>query len=237
VANGRVRNGSTPTVLLVHDAFADSGTWAGTIRAGSALGTELIAVPNPLRGLDSDARQVAEIAVAVDGPVVLVGHGYGSAVVSAAAPRADNVVGLVHIAGWLPSPSASLVDLLSESPRFLAALVPYSAAGGVELYIDRAAYPSVIAADLSAEAGAVAAALQRPVLAAAFEERPTRAPEPGIASHYLVATADCVLDPARQLAAAASAGSTVVRVDASHAVVLSRPDAVADVIRSALACR
>jgi pimeloyl-ACP methyl ester carboxylesterase len=225
VVSRRFRNGSTPTVLLVHDAFADTGTWAGTVRAGATLGTELVAVPNPLRGLASDGHHVAAAAGAIDGPVLLVGHGYGGAVASVAATRAGNVVGLVYVAALVPVPT--ILSLLSA--RFLAALAP--TVDG-ELYLRRADYPSVYAQDLSTVDAMVAAALQRPVVAAAFEARWD--PRARVPSHYLVATADRVLDARAQYRVAAAVRATTTEVDASHAVVLSRPDSVAEVIRSAL---
>ncbi len=233
MAGKATRNGSTPTVLLVHDAFADTGTWAGTLRAGADLGTDVVAVPNPLRGLATDGRYVAAAAALVDGPVLLVGHGYGGAVASVAAARADNVVGLVYVAALLPPPTGNIIDLVRGSGDLLAALVPYRCDAGVELYLSRAAYPSVFAHDLPTADAAVAAAQQRPVLAGAFEERPATVAD--IPSTYLITTADRVIDARLQHEAAARVGATTTEIDASHAVVLSRPAAVADAIRSALA--
>src|SRR5687767_10329385 len=106
------RNGSTPTVLLVHDAFADTAMWAGAIAASRHLGADCVAVANPLRGLGTDADYVAAWAATIDGPVVLVGHGYGGAVISVAAAGALNVVGLAYVAGFIPDETESCVDLV-----------------------------------------------------------------------------------------------------------------------------
>ena len=224
----------TSTALLVHGAFADSGSWADTIRAAPGLG--LIAVPDPLRGLAGDAASVAASATMIDGPVVLVGHGYAGAVISVAAVAAGNVVGLVYIAAFVPDETQSCVDILlaGGSESFLAALRPYPVIGGTELYLDRTAYPAVFAADLDPEVAAVAAATQRPVLAGAFEERPAAVAWRDLPCWYLVATADRVLDPGTQRAMAARAGATTAGVHASHAVTLSHPEAVAELIGSAL---
>jgi pimeloyl-ACP methyl ester carboxylesterase len=231
----RTRNGSTPTVLLVHDAFSDTGSWAGTDRAGRGLHTEIIAVPNPLRGLASDAAYVALAVAECDGPVLLVGHGYGGAVVSVAAASAGNVVGLVHLAAFLPDRTRAIVDILraAAAHRFLAALRPYRSGSDTEIFLDRREYPAVLAADLDPSDAAVAAALQRPIRAAAFEERPQAVAD--LPSWYLIASADRVLDVPTQRVLAA--GSISTEVDASHSVPLSRPVAVAELIGAALSIR
>ncbi len=230
---------ATPTVLLVHGAFEDSGSWAGTLRAARHLTADLGAVPNPLRGLDHDATEVAAAAAAVPGPVLLAGHGYGGAVASVAATRCANVVALAYVAAFLPGPDTSVVDLLhrSGSHAFLAALVPSGPGDAAELYLEQRAYPEIFAADLDPDAAATAAALQRPVRACAFEERPAAVAGPGLPSWYLVTTEDLVLAPAVQRESAARAGSRTAEVDASHAVLLSRPDAVAALIGVALTHR
>jgi pimeloyl-ACP methyl ester carboxylesterase len=224
----------TSTALLVHGAFADSGSWAGTIRAAPRL--DLLAVPDPLRGLAGDAASVAASATMIDGPVVLVGHGYAGAVISVAAVAAGNVVGLVYIAGFVPDETQSCVDILlgGDSAEFLAALRPYPVAGGTELYLDRTAYLEVFAGGLDPEVAAVAAATQRPVLAAALEERPAAVAWRDLPCWYLVATADRMLPARTQHAMAARAGATTAGVPASHAVPLSHPEAVAELIGAAL---
>ncbi|AGZ41193.1 alpha/beta fold hydrolase [Actinoplanes friuliensis] len=228
----RTRNGSTPTVLLVHDAFSDTGVWAGTVRAGRGLRTEIVAVPNPLRGLASDAAYLASAVAEYDAPVLLVGHGYGGAVVSVAAVSAANVVGVVYLAAFLPDRTRAIVDILRDAAahRFLAALRPYRSGSETELYLDRRDYPAVLAADLDPADAAVAAALQRPVRASAFEERPVEVAS--VPSWYLIASADRVLDVPTQRSLAA--GSISTEVDASHSLPLSRPVAVAELLGTAL---
>jgi pimeloyl-ACP methyl ester carboxylesterase len=236
----RGRDGGTPTVLLVHGEFSDTGAWTGTIRASGALAAGIVAVANPLLGLARDAAYVAANATAIDGPVVLVGHGYGGAVVSVAATEARNVVGLVYVAAYLPAPAQSCVDVLTGAGAdgFFAALDPHllrmDGTFVTELYLDRDAYPGLVAADLSTRAAAAAAATQRPVRAAALEETPGAVGWPDLPSWYLVAGGDRVIGADAQRRMAARARAETVDVDASHAVVLSRPDTVADLIAEAV---
>src|SRR5450755_480607 len=98
--SGTFRNGSTPTVLLVHGAFGDGSMWAAVIAELQDAGIGVMAPANPLRGLASDAAYVASVAAAIDGPVMLAGHGYGGAVVTVAGCAAGNVVGLVYVTGY-----------------------------------------------------------------------------------------------------------------------------------------
>src|SRR5258708_26327384 len=105
--SGAFRNGSIPTVLLVHGAFADGSIWAGVVPELQGAGIGVIAVANPLRTLASDAAYVASIAAAIDGPVVLAGHSYGGAVITAAGAAARNLAGLAYLAAAPLARSAS----------------------------------------------------------------------------------------------------------------------------------
>src|SRR6185436_5539359 len=98
---------STPssplTVVLVHGAFADSSSWAGVIERLHAKGVQVVAAANPLRGISVDSRYVASVFDQIPGPVLAVGHSYGGAVISNAASGANNVVGLVFVAAFVPN--------------------------------------------------------------------------------------------------------------------------------------
>jgi pimeloyl-ACP methyl ester carboxylesterase len=235
-----LRNGSTPTALLVHGAFADASSWAGVIAHLQTAGIEAVALANPLRGLCPDARYVASAAEEVDGPTMLVGHSYGGAVITVAAALASNVVGLVYVTAFALDQGESVLDV---SARFsdsvlTASLRPAVCPDGdggsiVELYIDRAAFPTVFAADLPADLGAVAAATQRPIAATAFVERASAAAWKTLECWYVVATADRVIRPDAQRFMAARAGARTIEVDASHAVAISQPALVANQIHEA----
>jgi pimeloyl-ACP methyl ester carboxylesterase len=237
----KARNGSTPTVLLVHDAFADTSMWAATMAACRRAGTDCLAVANPLRGLGADAGYVAATVATIDGPVLLVGHGYGAAVACVAAAATTNVTALACVAGFTPDIGEGCVELLGwgASTEFLAALRPrrirVDGAELTELSIDGDLYPEVAAADLPDDQARILAACQRPVSARALEERATAAAWREVRMWYLVAAADRLLPPDIQRALAHRAGATTFEADASHSVAVSRPDAVASLIAAAIA--
>jgi len=240
--SGAVRNGSTPTVLLVHGAFADGSMWAGVISELQAAGVGVTAPANPLRGLGSDAGYVACAARQIDGPVVLTGHCYAGAVITAAASAAGNVVGLVYVTAFVLDEGESVLDMCRRFPgsQLMPALRPASFPGrngdpAVELYIDRDAFPRVFAADLPHRAAAAAAAAQRPVTAAAFEEKALSAAWKTAPCWYLIATDDQLIPPEAQHFMAQRAGAHTIEIRASHAIALTQPAAVAERIAAAAA--
>jgi pimeloyl-ACP methyl ester carboxylesterase len=106
---------TTPTVILVHGAFADAGSWTGVIEELQSHGIPVIAPPNPLRGLASDSAYIASLASQIDGPVVLVGHSYGGAIITVAGAT-ENVVGLVYVAAYILEEGESLGELQGRFP-------------------------------------------------------------------------------------------------------------------------
>jgi pimeloyl-ACP methyl ester carboxylesterase len=235
-----VRNGSTPTVLLIHGAFSDASIWSGVVAELQLAGIDVTAPPNPLRGLASDALYVASAVQGIDGPVLLVGHSYGGAVITVAASASGNVLGLVYVSGFALDTGESVLDVSRRFPETLLpmALRPTvvadrSGAQVVELHIDRNAFPQVFAADLETQAALVAADMQRPILAAAFEERASAAAWRTLPSWYLLAADDRVIHPDAQRFMAQRAAAQTLEVRGSHAVAASRSVPVAAHIRSA----
>lgn len=104
-----------PIAVLVHGAFADAASWTGVIAELQNDGISVVAPPNPLRGLESDAAYIASVAAQIDGPVVLVGHSYGGAIISVAG-AAENVVGLVYVAAYVTEEGESLGELQGRFP-------------------------------------------------------------------------------------------------------------------------
>ncbi|MET9502934.1 alpha/beta hydrolase [Streptomyces sp. NPDC006622] len=232
---------TTPTVVLVHGAFADAASWSGVVAELQRDGIPVIAPPNPLRGLASDAAYVASVAAQTDGPVVLVGHSYGGALITVAG-TVENVVALVYVAAYVLEEGESLGELQGRFP--LSPLVSnlkqwtYPVPGGepaVEVTIAEDAFPSVFAADVPAEVTKILAAAQRPLAAAAFEETAAAAAWRTKPAWALVAGADNAINPEVERFGAKRADATIVELEgASHAVAVSRPKEVADLIRAAV---
>jgi pimeloyl-ACP methyl ester carboxylesterase len=233
-------NGSTPTVVLVHGAFTDASSWAGVIAELQHSGIPVIAVANPLRGPATDAAYLAGVVAAIDGPVLLVGHSYGGAVITWAGAQPGNVVGLVYVTAFALEAGESVLDVTGRFPDSLLgpALRPalYRTGDGqeaVELFLKSDRFPAVFAADLPEPLTSVAAAAQRPIAAVAFEDSSPAASWKTLPSWYVVATADQAIHPAAQRFMARRAGADTIEVDASHAIAMSQPAAVAGHIRTA----
>jgi pimeloyl-ACP methyl ester carboxylesterase len=234
---------TTPTVVLVHGAFADGSSWEGVIERLQAEGVRVIAAANPLRGVSIDSAYIAGIFDETPGPVVAVGHSYGGAVITNAATEADNVVGLVFVAAFAPEEGETLGEVSGDSKDSIlsSALVArhYPARDGgdpaVEFAIDPAKFRDAFAADLPAEQKALMAATQRPVAELAFSE-PNGAPAwKRLPAWAVVATGDKAAGADVVRSMAERAGAAVTEVDGSHVVVISQPQAVTDVILEAVA--
>jgi pimeloyl-ACP methyl ester carboxylesterase len=228
---------SKPTVVLVHGAFADSSSWNGVVERLQRRGYPVLAPANPLRGLESDQAYVSAVLKSVTGPIVLVGHSYGGAVISGAAKDNPQVKALVFIAAFAPETGESALELSGKFPGSKLGpdtSTPLAYPGGTELSINPANYRDVFAGDLSREAAAVGAATQRPVdvsaLGAPFVGVPAWKTVP---SWALVATNDNAIPAAAERFMAKRANAHTVEVKASHSVAVSRPDAVADLIQDA----
>ncbi|AKZ54355.1 hypothetical protein SAM23877_1306 [Streptomyces ambofaciens ATCC 23877] len=230
-----------PTVVLVHGAFADAASWSGVSTALRSEGIPVLAPPNPLRGLSHDASYLASVIAQIDGPVVLAGHSYGGALITVAG-TADNVVGLVYVAAYVLEEGESLGELQGRFP--LSPLVSnlkewsYPGPGGepaVEVTIQESAFPEIFAADVPEDVTHTLAAAQRPLAAAAFEEKASAAAWRTRPAWAVVAGADRAINPQVERYGAERAGATVVEIEgASHAVALSRPKEVAELIREAV---
>ena len=228
---------SKPTIVLIHGAFADASTWRPVHDRLTRDGYTVLAPPNPLRGLPYDASHTASLVDELEGPVVLVGHSYGGAVITVAG-GSDKVAGLVYVAGVVPDEGESVNDLQGRFPSLaMGPLVRPTelSDGSVEISIDPARFPDVFAADVPADDAAFLAISQRPVSAAAFDDRATAAAWRAKPSWAVFGTGDLPVAPALHRFSYDRAGSKVTEVEgASHLVMLSQPDIVAGVIREAV---
>ena len=167
----------TPTVVLVHGAFAESASWNGVIARLREAGVPVIAAANPLRSLDGDAASVRSVLESVDGPVVAVGHSYGGAVVSQAADGVDSVKALVFVSAFAPDSGESIGEL---SGRYPGSTLGYTletvdlADGTTDLYIRQELYRQQFAADLDEHEARLGAVTQRPLNTEALNGAATR---------------------------------------------------------------
>jgi pimeloyl-ACP methyl ester carboxylesterase len=232
----------TPTIVLVHGAWADATGFDPEIRALRERGFTAIGFANPLRDLAGDATYLAEFLRTLDGPIVLVGHSYGGNVISMAAPGNGQVKALVYLNGWMCDEGESQQQLLE---RFEGSLVgpsirpvPYTGPDGSEgadLYLDRDAFRETFAADVDPETAAVMAAAQRPYAAAALAGTPSSPPAwKTLPCWYLLGTQDKAIPPALQHFMAERANATIVEVPASHVSFVSQPEAATQLILRAV---
>jgi pimeloyl-ACP methyl ester carboxylesterase len=232
----------SPTVVLVHGAFADASSWNGVIELLQAKGVQVTAPANPLRGIAIDSTYIAGVLDETPGPVIAVGHSYGGAVISNAAKRAKNVVGLVYVAAFAPDEGERLgeVEDGSKDSVLNSALVQlhYPSNGGepaVEFAIDPAKFQDAFAADLPGEQTALMAATQRPVAESAFSEQSGAPAWKDLPSWAVVATGDKAAGADVVRSEAERAGATITEIEGSHVIMISQPQAVADVILEAVA--
>ena len=230
-----------PTVVLVHGAFSDASGWSDEIRHLHNDGYPVLAPANPLRGIASDAAYIRSVLATISGPIVLVGHSYGGAVITNAASGNPNVKALVYIAAFAPDEGEPLGAPLAGSQDSLLTLDaldlrPYPVPGGgtgADAYIKLDRFHEIFAADLPTSVTDVMARAQRPLEASVLQE-PTHNPAwKTIPSWFLLPTEDRVIGTDAERAMAVRAGSQIVEVRASHAVLVSRPTKVTKLIEEA----
>jgi pimeloyl-ACP methyl ester carboxylesterase len=231
---------SSPTIVLVHGAFADASGYAGIIRELKAAGHTVFAPANPLRSLSIDAAAIHAYVAAIEGPVLLVGHSYGGAVITQASATLDNVVGLVYLAAFGLDEGESLATVQEPfPPTLLGANLSFTgydavgAPGGPDAYIGKD-FKATFCADVSDDEAAVMEATQRPLSAAAYTEL---AGPPGWKSKpswFLVSEHDQAISPETEQFMANRMGAKTETIDGSHVAFVSQPAKVAQFILSAI---
>jgi pimeloyl-ACP methyl ester carboxylesterase len=233
--------GPKPIIVLVHGAWADSGSWNGVIWRLQAAGYTVYAPPNPLRGVSYDSAYLADFLSqpALAGqPVVLVGHSYGGFVITNAATGNPNVKALVYDDAFIPAQGDTLLGLASAQPgsclnpatSFNGAPYPGSPTGDFDLYVKASVFPGCFANGLPPAEGAVLAATQRPLAYSVLTDPSGPPAWTTIPSWAIVGTADHVLPPAEQLVMAQNADASVTEINAPHLSMISDPGVVASVI-------
>jgi pimeloyl-ACP methyl ester carboxylesterase len=241
---GGSKHRAKPTVVLVHGAWADSSSWSQVVSRLQSDGYTVEVPPNPLRGLAGDAAYLSAYLQTIVGPIVLVGHSYGGAVITNAATGNVNVKALVFVNAFIPDQGETVVQLASAQPGSALAvadptavfrLVPYpgSAPGDFDAYIWPAVYVDAFANDVPQHTAAVLAATQRPVTLSALSTPSGPPAWRSIPTWALVGTRDRVLPPAEQIIMANRARAHIVKANASHLSLISRSRDVADLIMDA----
>jgi pimeloyl-ACP methyl ester carboxylesterase len=233
-----------PTIVLVHGAFAESASWDGVVDRLQSAGHDVVAAANPLRGLAADARAVSDVVRSVEGPVVLVAHSYGGAVITNVDPDAGDIAGLVYVNGFAPEHGENCFQLAGMFPGSMLGeetAQPVSRSDGTtDLYIARDSFHDIFCQDVSAPQAALMAATQRPATQEALVEPSGERPLwKNVPSWFLIGEEDRII-PAelqRYMAERAQAQRTVVVEGASHAMPVSRPDATVHPILEAAALR
>jgi pimeloyl-ACP methyl ester carboxylesterase len=227
-----------PTIVLVHGAFADGSSWDGVIERLQRQGYPVEVPAVALRGVGADSAYLASLVKQIEGPVLLVGHSYGGALITNAASEVGNVVGLVFVAAFAPDTDEVLGEVAAESKDsvLMTVLVQRTYPTGrdgetePEFVIDPAKLREAFAADLPEDRAAVMAATQRPAAAAAFSDKSGPPAWKTLPSWAVVATQDKAAGTDIVRSMARRAGAEIVEIESSHVVMMSHPQEVTDVI-------
>ena len=234
-------DGPKPTIVLEHGAWANTASWEGVIKRLQADGYTVYAPPNPLQGLTYDSEYLADFLHSISGPIVLVGHSYGGAVITNAATGDSQVKALVYVDAFAPAEGQTLAQLLAEYPGSCAVpsnltVVPFpgAPAGVGDAYITQSAFPSCMANGLPAREAQALAAVQLPIATSALTQ-PSGVPAwQTIPSWAVAGTADHAIPLALQLAMDENAHAHITEVDAPHLSMISDPGVVTSVILQAI---
>jgi pimeloyl-ACP methyl ester carboxylesterase len=219
------------TIVLVHGGFVDGAGWEGVYRILKKDGYNVSIVQNPTTSLADDVAATRQVIAEAKGPVVLVGHSYGGAVITEAG-NDPKVSRLVYITAFAPDKGESVASLIKNPPPG-APVPPILPPEDGYLFLDRAKFADSFAADVDAEKAAFMADSQVPWGIHALEGAVTEPAWRTKPSWYLVATDDRMIPPPAQQSMAQRAGATVLESKGSHAIYVSRPEAVASIIKSA----
>jgi pimeloyl-ACP methyl ester carboxylesterase len=231
-----------PTIVLVHGAWADASSWNGEVDRLQRDGYVVRAIANPLRGLTSDSAYVASFLATISGPIVLVGHSYGGAVITNAAAGNHSVKELVYVDAAAPAVGETVGQLsgktsaLDAAPDTLFDWVSYpgASAGDTDLYLKESVFLQSFAQDLPTATAKVLWASQRPAAMSAFTTPSAAAAWQTIPSWYVIGTADKIITPQSELFMARRAHARILLVPGgSHLTLISHPQEVTNQILAA----
>ena len=222
---------TTPAIVLVHGGFVDGSGWEGVYRNLKKDGYRVSVVQNPTTSLADDVAATKRVIAEQRGPVILVGHSYGGVVITESGSD-PSVAGLVYITAFAPDHGESVASLIKDPPPG-APVPPILPPRDGFLTLNKAEFAASFAADVAPEQADFMANSQVPWGLAALNGAVTQPAWASKPSWYLVATDDRMIPPPAQRAMSKRAGSTVVEVKGSHAIYVSQPQAVADLIKKA----
>ncbi|WP_280270897.1 alpha/beta fold hydrolase [Nocardia wallacei] len=231
---------TSPTIVLVHGAFADASSWSPVVERLLAAGLSVAAPPVFNRSLSADAAYIRSFAEQIDGPVLLAGHSYGGAVITVAG-LAENVAGLVYVSGYALDEGESLGQLQGEFPdsdlsaHLVYSTYPAEGEAGTDVSVEVDAFPEIFAAGLDRQRAAVLAVSQRPLSAAAFTEPAAAAAWKTKPGWGIVSTADRTINPEVERFGYRRAGlRSITELDGPHLIMQTHPDEVTAVITAAV---
>lgn len=226
-------NLTVPNVVLVHAAWADASSWNKVIQPLQRKGMQVVSVQIPLTSLSDDAAAVRRALKRVGGPVVLVGHSYGGAVITAAGSRNPNVKALVYVAAMAPDEGETVGQLLHRAAPHASAPALVPDEGGF-LWMSAKGFADAVAHDSSAEDAELMAATQKPIAIRCVEETMTKPAWKEKPSWFLVAERDRMIAPETQRFMAHRAEGRVRAIEVDHTPLASAPDQVVAIVSEAV---
>jgi pimeloyl-ACP methyl ester carboxylesterase len=222
-----------PNILLVHGAWADGSSWSKIIPLLRSAGFNVVATQQNLLSIEDDAETVRRAAEALDGPVLLVGHSYGGAIITEAAHLCPNVVGLLYLAGFGIDKGESLAVLASSGPVAPPGAAAFRPDKYGYLWIDREMFADNFCQDVEKTEALIMAATQRPLSVACFEGKITDAGWKKLPSWYVVSLNDRMIPPEAEQFLAQRMNAKTISLPSSHVAMVSHPKEVSDFILSA----
>jgi pimeloyl-ACP methyl ester carboxylesterase len=232
-----------PTIVLVHGAWANPGSWGPVIQRLQADGYNVVAPPDLLVGVQHDAQALRDVLDTINGPIILVGHSYGGAVITNAADGVSNVKALVYIDAFAPAPGETLLQLLTSTPgsalggnpktTFTPTPVPGAPKGAADLYVKQPVFLAGLANGIPRAQALIAYSEQAPILSTALTDKSGPPAWKTIPSWYELGTHDKALPPALQLFMAKRIHAHITRVPTGHLAMLADPGEVTNVILKA----
>ena len=236
-------SGPKPSIVLVHGAWADSSSWDAVVSQLQHDGYTVYVPPNPLLGISYDSAFIRDFLDTISGPIILVGHSYGGAVITNAATGDTQVKALVYVDAFAPAQGQTIGQLVAAQPGSCVlppanvTVQPYpgAPAGAVDVYIKQDVFPSCMANGLPASEASVLAATQRPLTSLALTQKSGVPAWKKIPSWAVIGTADHAIPPAELLAMAQQAHAHITIIPgAPHLSMISNPGTVSRVILAAV---